>query len=711
LANRIVVLDEGKVVDSGTHIELLERCPLYRDLLSGPGEDAEGEGVEPGVGAAGEPLIAPVTAAAWMSDEADGLARFQTPTTLASSGGAVGGGAGMGRGMSGGMRVGLSAPPTPELMAAIEALPPVIDEPEPELAENNRILRQPFRFTGFLRPFLPQLTVGVILVVLDAAAGLVGPAFTGASVNSVFLHHEETVLWVLSGLFFVITMLDWADMWAETFWTGRTSERMLYSMRVRIFAHLQRLGMDFYDHEMTGRILTRMTSDVDTLSQLLQSGLLNALVYVVQFLGVIVILATRNTHLILIVLTVVPPLAIGTVWFRVQSTRAYDRQRDRISAVNADLQENISGVRVTQAFRRETHNNRTFLGLTAGYRDAGLRSLKVSSIYFTFAAFMGNIAILIVLGVGSQEIKAGTLNIGNLTAFLLYLALLFAPVQQLSQVFDTYQQATAGLRKISGVLNTPIDTPVSDDPIVPSRLSGRIRFRGVRFHYSGTTNEALSGVDFEIGSGETVALVGETGAGKSTIVKLIARFYDPTAGAVLVDGLELTTLDLGEYRRQLGYVPQEPFLFRGTIRDNIAYGRPDASDVAVEAAARAVGAHDFIVGAGGYLKSVSERGRSLSIGQRQLMCLARAQLVNPAILLLDEATSNLDLSTEAKVNRAMGVVSSGRTTILIAHRLQTARQADRILVLEGGRVVEQGSHDDLVADGGRYASMWHAFDV
>jgi ATP-binding cassette subfamily B protein len=712
LANRIVVLDEGKVVDSGTHIELLERCPLYRDLLSGPGEDAEGEGVEPGVGTAGEPLIAPVTATAWTSDEADGPARFQTPTTLASSGGAVGGGgAGMGRGMGGGMRAGLSAPPTPELMAAIEALPPVIDEPEPELAENNRILRQPFRFTGFLRPFLPQLTVGVILVVLDAAAGLVGPAFTGASVNSVFLHHEETVLWVLSGLFFVITMLDWADMWAETFWTGRTSERMLYSMRVRIFAHLQRLGMDFYDHEMTGRILTRMTSDVDTLSQLLQSGLLNALVYVVQFLGVIVILATRNTHLILIVLTVVPPLAIGTVWFRVQSTRAYDRQRDRISAVNADLQENISGVRVTQAFRRETHNNRTFLGLTAGYRDAGLRSLKVSSIYFTFAAFMGNIAILIVLGVGSQEIKAGTLNIGNLTAFLLYLTLLFAPVQQLSQVFDTYQQATAGLRKISGVLNTPIDTPVSDDPIVPSRLSGRIRFRGVRFHYSGTTNEALSGVDFEIGSGETVALVGETGAGKSTIVKLIARFYDPTEGAVLVDGLELTSLDLGEYRRQLGYVPQEPFLFRGTIRDNIAYGRPDASDVAVEAAARAVGAHDFIVGAGGYLKSVSERGRSLSIGQRQLMCLARAQLVNPAILLLDEATSNLDLSTEAKVNRAMGVVSSGRTTILIAHRLQTARRADRILVLEGGRVVEQGSHDDLVAAGGRYASMWQAFDA
>jgi ATP-binding cassette subfamily B protein len=721
LADRIVVLDQGKVVDAGTHEDLLDRCPLYRDLLSGPGEDAEGEGVD--VSSPKAALRPPaVTAAAWESEDAPANV-FQTPTALSSANGtgglgagAVGGGGmgggGMGRGMGGGgMRAGLSAPPTPELLAAIEALPPVVDEPEARLAAESSELHQPFRFTAFLRPFLPQLTVGVILVVLDAAAGLVGPSFTGTAVNSVLGRHEEVVLFTLSGLFFAVTMLDWADMWAETFWTGRTSERMLYSMRVRIFAHLQRLGMDFYDHEMTGRILTRMTSDVDTLSSLLQSGLLNALVYVVQFVGVIVILASRNAHLILLVLTVVPPLAIATVWFRIQSRRAYDRQRDRISAVNADLQENISGVRVTQAFRREGHNTRTFLGLTAGYRDAGLRSLKVSSIYFSFATFMGNIGIIIVLGIGAKEISNGTLSVGSLTAFLLYLTLLFAPVQQLSQVFDTYQQATAGLRKISGVLNTAIDTPESDHAIVPGRLTGRVRFSGVRFRYVGTTNEALSGVDFEVSPGETVALVGETGAGKSTIVKLISRFYDPTEGRVTVDGLELKELDLGAFRGQLGYVPQEPFLFRGTIRHNIAYGRPGASDAEVEAAARAVGAHDFIVGVGGYLKSVTERGRSLSIGQRQLLCLARAQLVDPAILLLDEATSNLDLSTEAKVNRAMGVVSSGRTTILIAHRLQTARRADRILVLDGGRVVESGSHDELVASEGRYASMWRSFDV
>ncbi|MGH9047241.1 MAG: ATP-binding cassette domain-containing protein, partial [Acidimicrobiales bacterium] len=705
LADRIVVLAEGRVVDSGTHDELLERCPLYRDLLSGPGDDAEGTGVE-----MTEPARPTVTAGAWASDDSTESSLARSVGIAPSVGGARMGG-GMGRGVGGGMRIGLSAPPTPELMAAIDALPPVIDEPDPGLAEENAKLRQPFRFTAFIRPFLPQLTVGIILVVLDAAAGLVGPAFTGTSVNSVLLQHQETVLWVLSGVFFAVTMFDWADMWAETFWTARTSERMLYSMRVRIFAHLQRLGMDFYDHEMTGRILTRMTSDVDTLSQLLQSGLLNALVYVVQFLGVIAILATRNTHLILLVLTVVPPLAIATVWFRVQSTRAYDRQRDRISAVNADLQENISGVRVTQAFRRETHNKGTFLGLTAGYRDAGLRSLKVSSIYFTFATFLGNMAILIVLGVGSQELRSGTLTIGALTAFLLYLTLLFAPVQQLSQVFDTYQQASAGLRKIGGVLNTPIDTPVAAEPLEPGRLTGRVRFRDVRFRYSGAINDALAGVDLEIGAGETVALVGETGAGKSTIVKLMARFYDPTQGSVLVDGLELTDLDLGAFRRQLGYVPQEPFLFRGTIRDNIAYGCPEASDAEVEAAARAVGAHDFIVSVGGYLKGVTERGRSLSIGQRQLLCLARAQLVNPAILLLDEATSNLDLGTEARVNRAMGVVASGRTTVLIAHRLQTARRAERILVMDGGRVVEEGSHDQLVAAGGRYATMWRSFEL
>jgi ATP-binding cassette subfamily B protein len=317
-----------------------------------------------------------------------------------------------------------------------------------------------------------------------------------------------------------------------------------------------------------------------------------------------------------------------------------------------------------------------------------------------------------VLGAGDHFVRAGTLSPGELIAFVLYLTLFFAPIQQLSQVFDTYQQAKAALAKIAGLLARPTATPVPRDAVDPGRLRGAIRFEGVHFQYAGGTTEALRGIDLDIAPGETVALVGETGAGKSTLVKLVPRFYDPTDGRVLIDGQPLTALELGTFRRRLGYVPQEPFLFSGTIRDNIAYGKPHASDADVEAAARAVGAHDFVASLpGGYLHSVSERGRSLSAGQRQLIALARAQLVDPAILLLDEATSNLDLATEARVNRAMGIVARGRTTLLIAHRLQTAARASRIVVLDNGVVVEDGTHAELLARGGGYASLWDSFAV
>ena len=352
--------------------------------------------------------------------------------------------------------------------------------------------------------------------------------------------------------------------------------------------------------------------------------------------------------------------------------------------------------------------------------------------------FLSAVADAIVLGLGAWLILNGHLTTGALIAFLLYVDMFFSPIQQLSQVFDAWQQTTVSVRRISELMALESLTPEAAEPVEPGRLSGALALRDVHFAYPAVTPrpgvqkrgpadarlampaeasvskppEALRGISLEIAAGETVALVGETGAGKSTVMKLLARFYDVERGAVLADGHDVRTLDLGGYRRQLGYVPQEAFLFTGTVRDNIAYGRPSATDAEVEAAARAVGAHDFIATLPhGYLQEISERGRSLSAGQRQLMALARAQLVDPAILLLDEATSNLDLAAEARVTAAMERVSSGRTTVLIAHRLQTARSADRIVVLADGGIAEVGSHDELLAAGGRYAAMWRAFEL
>ncbi len=475
---------------------------------------------------------------------------------------------------------------------------------------------------------------------------------------------------------------------------------------------MQRLSIDFYDREMAGRIMTRMTTDVDALSDLLENGLITAIVNLLTFVGVAILMITMNAELALALLSVVVPLIVATVAFRRLSSTAYRTARDRIAVVNANLQESLAGVRESQAFVRERRNEVQFRQVAGSYLDARVHAQWLVSLYFPFVEFLSEIADAVVLGLGFVLIGNHSLTIGALIAFVLFTDLLFSPIQQLSQVFDSYQQAVASMEKINELMQIDTMTPPPEDPIAVGTITGAVQLVDVHFTYPSVAGgaEALRGVDLTIRPRETVALVGETGAGKSTVMKLVARFYDPTAGQVLVDGHDLRQIDLGGYRRQLGYVPQEPFLFSGSIRDNIAYGRQDATDAEVEHAAREVGAHDFVAGLpGGYRHVVSERGRSLSAGQRQLIALARAQLVDPAILLLDEATSNLDLGTEARVSHAMGIVARGRTTILIAHRLQTARTADRIVVLDDARVVEEGTHDELVALGGRYAAMWRAF--
>jgi ATP-binding cassette subfamily B protein len=457
-----------------------------------------------------------------------------------------------------------------------------------------------------------------------------------------------------------------------------------------------------------------MTTDVDAFSNLLQSGLINAVVSIFTFAGVAIALLVWNWKLGLVALSVLIPFAAATITYRKLSSAAYERARERVAVVNSSMQESLSGVRESQAFVRENRNRSDFRRLSESYLEARLGAQRLVALYFPFVDFLSDVAAVLVLAVGSAMIVSRSLSTGELVGFLLYLGLLFNPIQQLSQTFDSYQQAGASGAQINALMSVRPLVVEDPEPVIPDPIHGKITFEDVHFSYpSGFSGrEALSGVNLEILPGETVALVGETGAGKSTMVKLITRFYDPSSGTVSVDGVDLRRVDLTGYRHRLGYVPQEAFLFSGTIRDNIAYGRPDASDAEVEAAARAVGAHDLVAGlAGGYLHHVSERGRSLSAGQRQLIALARAELVDPAILLLDEATSNLDLATEAGVTRAMNVVAQGRTTVLIAHRLQTARRAGRIVVMDGGRVVEDGTHEELVAAGGRYAEMWRSFEM
>ncbi len=587
------------------------------------------------------------------------------------------------------------------------------DHPEPDVDFGHRPPAEaPLSLRTMLRPHWLRVLVVAALVILEAAATQAGPLLTQIGIDDGVSARRFDILGIVVAVYFATVVLHVAAGRARTALGGRLGERLMYGLRVRIFSHFQRMSLSFYTSEKAGVLMSRMTSDIEMLTMLLQEGLVMMVVQGLTLAVITGVLFYLNVPLAALTVGVVVPVTLlMSLWFRRASESGYNRVRDRIAIVLADLSENLAGIRTITAYNRRRRNVAQHQVVVTEHEDANVYTAKVSSLYASAAEGVGIIGQAVVLGVGGWLVVDGRLTLGSLTAFALYLTAFFAPIGQLVVLYNSYQQGQSSTAKLRELLARRPDVEEAPDAVPLGPIEGRITFEGVSFSYDGG-ELVLRDVNLDIPAGGSLSIVGATGAGKSTIAKLAVRFYDPDEGMVRIDGTDLRTVQLESLRRQFGVVPQEPFLFNGTIGDNIRFARPDAGDDEVAEACGVVGLEAFVSSLPDGLDTpCHERGASLSAGERQLLALARAFLARPRVLILDEATSNLDLRSEAQVERALDALLEGRTAVIVAHRLATAMRADRIAVVDNGRIAEIGSHAELVEAGGLYAAMYATWEA
>jgi ABC-type multidrug transport system fused ATPase/permease subunit len=574
---------------------------------------------------------------------------------------------------------------------------------------------------GLLRPYRGRLTLMFTALLLETAAALAPPYLLGKAIDSGIRAGDVAALdWIVAAFVFATVLYAVATFW-ESYLVGWIGTRALQDLRERIFTHLQSMSIGFFTRRSPGVLISRMTNDVEALNQLVTSGFVTIFSSTLTLVGVVAIMLALDVQLALITFVTFPLLAVASVVFRIVSAGTYRATRERIAAVTAYLQETLSGVRVVRSFGQEPRHMAQMTALNEENRDVNMKTVYLNASYFPAVEMLAAVGTAVILLYGGSQAVNGAIEVGVVVAFVGYLTRFFEPIQELSQLYTTYQQGMAALDKIFDLLDTAPDMVDAPGAIDPGTLRGEIELEGVWFSYAEQTAAedgaaagddlwALRDVDLHVPPGQTLALVGATGAGKSTFAKLVARFYDPQKGIVRVDGHDLRGVQQRALRRQLGIVPQEGFLFSGSVRENVAFGRPEASEEEIEAAIAAVGATEFVAKLPqGIDTEVGERGIQLSAGQRQLVAFARALLAEPRILILDEATSNVDVRTEKTIERGLERLLHGRTAIVIAHRLSTIRRAGKIVVLEGGQIAEQGTHDELINAGGPYAKLYGAW--